>query len=333
VIRKTAKENLKTRILNKLWIIPGGTVWNPYPEIEEYVKKERPDLIYVSIRPAGSIFIAYKIYKKYGIPYVLDYRDPYRCPLIFKKLEKKAVDNAAAVITVTSGFAETLKRWFGRKITVIEHGIANDLISKIKKDRTNRHFPQYLTIGYIGSTSQDYNIDKLITATSKSIYKNKIFVKLVGGVGLNPFSRIYYKKLRKLAQFKKVRCKFLKFKPYFEALTIINSCDITFSGSAYSKPSAIAGKFYDYVGLEKPILLLTKPGTEIERKVRDNRIGLVAYTVDQLKENIEKMRENQKLIKEISENCKILGKKYDWKNRAYELNKLLRQIVDKTKKL
>ncbi len=51
--------------------------WWHYQELCRLVKKERPQLIYVPIPPNYSAMLCYLIYHKFGIPYVIDYMDPW----------------------------------------------------------------------------------------------------------------------------------------------------------------------------------------------------------------------------------------------------------------
>ncbi len=120
--RKRLTERLGWR-LKRLWQVPDEcALWWPLAvrRAEEIYRQEGFDVIYATGWPWTSFLIAAEVSRRTGRPYVLDYRDFWKPagaqwdkPTWLQRwlnpwLEKKAISQAAAVISVTPSFVREL---------------------------------------------------------------------------------------------------------------------------------------------------------------------------------------------------------------------------------
>ena len=126
-------------------IIPDGRVgWYPYALKvgSRVINDKNIKLIFSSGPPQTAHLIAYSLSKKHGIPWVSDFRDPWTdrfyysenkrlkiTELFDKYFEKKVIDNADALITVSRTIAE----YYDRDVTVIHNGYDESDFSSLNR--------------------------------------------------------------------------------------------------------------------------------------------------------------------------------------------------------
>ena len=92
----------------------------------------RPDLIYASSPPVTGLFVAAALGKQFGIPWVAEFRDLwkdnpyYEFPawrrVVDGVLERRLLQRAALLVTVTPLWAQTLEKDYGKRVAVILNG-------------------------------------------------------------------------------------------------------------------------------------------------------------------------------------------------------------------
>lgn len=113
--------------------------------MEQILIQEQPDLLWVTADPWSGLSVVRTLYKRIGIPFVADFRDPFTlCPIrstkktswvqkIEKRLEEKVIQDAAAIV-FTAG--ETLRMYqksyakYADKMHVIHNAFDIDLINR-----------------------------------------------------------------------------------------------------------------------------------------------------------------------------------------------------------
>ncbi len=121
-----------TRPLRLVGDISIRAFWWHYRALCGLVKKEKIDLICISIPPNYSAMLGYLIYRRFGIPYVIDYQDPWfypfpGCEILFSKawlsyylsyfLEPIALRYVSFITGVAPGYYEAVLRrypWLDR---------------------------------------------------------------------------------------------------------------------------------------------------------------------------------------------------------------------------
>lgn len=158
------KGNIPTHVLNKSenesalqklskWIranvfIPDARVgWIPsiIKEGMKIIEKEKPDLIFSSSPPHSLQIGAMKLAKKSGLKWVADFRDPWTDGFWQKdlprtriasmhdlRLEKKVLNKADCVTTVSEGFKDLFRKKCDNNFTIITNGYEkNDFVNLV----------------------------------------------------------------------------------------------------------------------------------------------------------------------------------------------------------
>jgi len=293
------------------------------------LKENHYDLIFATGYPWTSFWIAYKLYKKFKIPYVLDYRDPWTgSPLwsgisqknlkefIKRKfsplLERKLVLNAKAIIVTTSTFADVIKRQFNHhNVFVITNGFDPDLYDNISKSKLNL---QPIKIVYTGIWKKGYGPESLYQALS--ILKQKYpdiasKVKFICA-GFPPGPAKNHNIAEMVEEIGPIS--------YDKAIKLISSADILFMPVASGRFAyeCIPGKFFDYIGAKKPVILVAPRDSLLWKMLSDKDFvfKFLPKQVNELAAFIKKISENRKMLARAPEeqfrnlfNVSILTKK------------------------
>ena len=150
-----------------LWI--RGNLLIPDPRIFwvkpafRYLEKKwseiNPDLIITTGPPHSLHLIGLKLQKAFEVPWIADFRDPWSqidildifYPTIIairkqQKLEKKVLENATKVITVSDYWGDVLKDTAGEKVSVITNGYDKNDFKEIGKSKD----PEKFRISHMG---------------------------------------------------------------------------------------------------------------------------------------------------------------------------------------
>lgn len=114
---------------------PDGQVgWIPFAfkAGERLIRQWRPDLIYASAMPFSSLIIAARLSRRFGIPWVAEFRDLwtqsnyYEFPLwrrwLEGKLEDRTIRSASLLVTVSEPLAEKLRLRHNKPVATILNG-------------------------------------------------------------------------------------------------------------------------------------------------------------------------------------------------------------------
>lgn len=195
------------KILSKILFFFGvdnSIGWNKQVEkqIETILKKEKIDLILASGSPFMMFHVPYKINKKYKIPYILDFRDlwyaqPHGNKNIFQKLlskylEKKFMDNAKLVTTVSEGCkTKLLENTKNSSIEVLYNLPDEEYIKELENIR-EKSFDydigidkNYINLVYTGTLYEGRDLSSIAKALSymKKEEQNNIRVHYFGNQG------------------------------------------------------------------------------------------------------------------------------------------------------
>lgn len=118
VIRTKAFSTRPIRLFGDLSL---RVFWWHYQKLCQLIEQEKIDLIYIPIPPNYSSLLGYLLYKRYGIPYAIDYIDPWvatwpGCEVVFSKawfahnlakfLEPIALQHVSLITAVAPGYYE-----------------------------------------------------------------------------------------------------------------------------------------------------------------------------------------------------------------------------------
>ena len=185
------KQKLSRWIRLNLFIPDAKIGWKYYAvkEGKKIIDKYKPDLILSSSPPPTVHLIAQKLSKKYKIPWIADFRDPWTniyhydnvkfFPLskyFNKKLENSVVKNCSAAVTVSNCLPEIIgEEKYRDKFSVIPNGYDFDIIPHISSQKKEK-----IVILHTGKLVDTQNPVSLWRALEKIIRHNpKIKEKLI----------------------------------------------------------------------------------------------------------------------------------------------------------
>jgi hypothetical protein len=274
-----------------------------YRKILHLCASEKIDFLYIPIPSHFAALIAPLIHKKTGVPYGIDYIDPWvhRWPgteKIFSKawfsmklgemLEPRAVKNVSLITGVASGYYdEVLQRnpnLAGRIITAAmpyggeagDHDVVNRLGLKTYLFEKKEGI---LDLVYAGAMLPKAfkpleEIMRVISA-NKAQFKS-IRIHFIGS-GSSPNDPNSYN-IRKLAEqfnlWETVFFEYPKRIPYFDVLTHLNACDGAFILGS-TEPHYTPSKVYQAVLSNKPILAILHEKSSAYKILEDTHSGVV----------------------------------------------------------
>ncbi len=315
---KTADDSNKS-FFSRFIKFDAGINWRI--SLKEYFQNS--NLSYDVVILTGGPFLHFSIIKllrkKMGCKIVLDFRDPFaNSPnmkmSIYKKwmkkwLEKKYINNADEVITVNSICVELLNK--GKKtVHVIDNGYDDDILKKVTgskvsdRKKTDLHKLVYPGKFYRGAPPDNF----FSILTSLDIQGKFIFEYIGKDHHLVPESQ---------------NIKINKQMPYEKALERVLLADtgIIFTGG---KPFESTTKVFDYIGLEKNILIITNGvvRTGVLNDITENYPN-VFWTVnnrDMILETLLKIKETPALVRYVEK------EKYSRREGLKKLIKLLKNL-------
>ena len=260
--------------------------WSVRARRAEHSDGWMPDVIVASGGPISSFVVGARLSKKYGVPWVADYRDllasgdyylhgPIR-RFIDRRIEKRAVLTSAARTTVSSPLAQHLEAWLGGPCDVVQNGFDPD------------DFQGLDPLGAAG--------DGLTISFCGYIYRHRrdptpLFRALghLAGEDLDIKIRFYGTNvylLQELAEREGVLDK-VEFYPrvsHAESLRIQVSSDVLLQ-LMWNDPSEVGtytGKLYEYIGARRPILMLGYEQGVAADLIRERSLGVVANEPDDI---------------------------------------------------
>jgi len=281
----------------------------------EIARNEAVDCVLTTSPPHSIHLFGLYLKEKLGIPWVMDLRDAMTVDpnrknypgiqlqsALEKHYEKKFYAKADAIISVSDPIIESIqtrhaKLHLDSRTHTISNGFDEDDFNGLKK---KTHLSRLFTVTYTGSFMGKRNPDFFLQAVrmlveSKEIEPSDIQIRFIGHFDKNT-----------LALFNKFSTYFpievLTFQPHAETLRHqMNSVLLLLIVNVEAHEGGaqiMTGKFFEYVGANKPLLALV-PNGPLKDIIKDGRFGTVAPVKD---------------IPQIAEKFKML---YDqWKHQG-----------------
>jgi glycosyltransferase involved in cell wall biosynthesis len=243
--------------------------------IVKLLKKNDFDLLYFSGGPFFYFPLGSYFYRKFGIPYILDFRDiwvnRFKKELTWKGkifqcfneyLEKKSLNNAKLIIHVTGSESDYYKQYYNHinkeKFTIIYNGFDETALEKnieydnLKIVEKKKHYH----IGIFGKFSSYNSEHSLILINAIKELKKSIQITIFH-IGINEEDLVQLVMQNNLEE----NFKFLGYKNYIEAMKILDDMDLLILNNR--SEYALGTKIFDYLFLNKPILSFTTLSSEI----------------------------------------------------------------------
>lgn len=305
-------------------------------EIDSILEQKDYDRVFITGGPFEPMKIAPYIYQRYHIPYVIDLRDPWKLQKInastkLRKIkayikrvliglwEREILEDAFAICTVNDTMTKQYQNEYpdlkDRFYTIPNGYDPNDYTEIIPKKMDK------FSIVYAGKfeVSAGFRNPSTIFQAIKKVNEQGYKVNFVH-IGQEE------KRVIKLAQEENIEqfCSFLGRKTYYETLEYCKGADILLVIGGNEK-SEQTGKIFDYIGCQRPILVLCNPDSEIITvcKNASNTYCIPKEDVQQIISKIIYLYEKK--------NEKLEGKMVKEYTREYLTHKLV-EILEKGEK-
>lgn len=274
-VSRWMRGNLFIPDARKFWVKPSIRF------LTKLLKKNSIDLIVSTGPPHSMHLIALELKKKFGIPWLADFRDPwtqidfYQHLMLSKKadnkhkrLEKSVLENADRIVTVSDNCAEGLKQITSREVYVISNGYDPD---DFKNCISFNH--ESFSITHLGSMNKDRNPLALWAALEELIkeipeLKRSLKIRFIGKTDFTVFEAL---KKHSLSGF----VEDLEYLPHDKALAQASSSALlllAINNTIYTK-GITTGKIYEYIALKRPILCIGDPEGDAAKLLNKTKSG------------------------------------------------------------
>ncbi len=260
----------------KFWIKPS------IKYLSTYLKAYPVDLIISTGPPHSMHIIALGLKKKFDIPWIADFRDPWTDIDFYHKLkltawadkkhrnlEKKVLTTADHVVTVSQGCAADIEKIGHCKVEVINNGFdPTDYDFEVPK------LDETFTISHFGAFNKDRNPASLWKvlgelASVNPDFKKLLRIKLIGQTDQSVISDIEKNKLNENLIIKDHLA-------HKEGLIELSKSQVLLLplNDAPNVKGILPGKMYEYMALRRPILALGPNDADYAEILRETNAGI-----------------------------------------------------------
>jgi len=290
----------------------------PHKSIYENACVELSKDKYQGLIVTGNPFIFFKfghyLSKKFKIKWFADYRDDWSTAdpinkwynnlpiiniignVIEKRSEKKWLSNAAAFFSISENYVNKIGKFIRKPGNVVYNGFIKDDFSEFNDEFKSDEF----TVCFSGTLIGIQPIEIFIDAYKKLIrnYENKIKLKIVF-IGTK-FQSEQGKRLKKLLLGFEDNVEITKRISHKKAIEMQAKANLLLLVSFTGINDAPGSKIFDYLGLQKPILLCPSDNGIMEKIATSTNQAIICNTSDEvyltLNEMIEKFILNKSPI-------------------------------------
>ena len=253
---------------------------------EEIVRTNKIEMIFVSLGGINHTAISgYKLSKKFNIPLVIEFRDLWADHPFVKRnfigqtinnlWERKVVNHSSSVITLTLGFKKLLLEKYSleeNKISVITNGFDEDDVPDIVPKETKN-----LTLTFCGNLYKDMlpkDLYKILQSLSNTDFD--ITLNFIGDFR-SEFRELTNSFVNSIST-SGIKVNILPRLPYKKMLAELQNADILllFLPGESKYKNIIHAKFFDYLAVQKPMLLFGPEESEIGNIIIKERLGYYA---------------------------------------------------------
>lgn len=284
-------------------------------------EKDSVKFILASIPTAMCLLAAYRLSKKFGVPLLLDFRDPHYPSRLYKKHYFQALQHARQIITTTEVYKQELVRQGapGDKISVIPNGTDFSLIEKLRREKPANK-PSIFTVIYAGGYFKIYRVDTFIKSLAMHFKDQAIKFVIVGKPDEGQEGLVAFTQEHGLLN--------VEFKGRLsqeDTIKELLSASVAYNGSSH--PGGLGGKMYDYLACGLPILGYNPWDSSTHSFITKYNVGLTTDKEDQLTQNLEFLYKNPSAVERFRNTGLNIVKKFDRKHLAKTLAEAMDRLI------
>lgn len=301
--QKTSFKDKIAEFIRATFFIPDARIgWYRYAKqaVDQLMKEAKIDAVYSSSPPYTCSIIARYVKRKYNLPWVAGFRDPWTGFIsspkrwflpqkIDRKMEHSVFREADVVECAWMGIIHDAMGKYSdldrKKFVHIPNGFDSADLPEIQFEK-NKKF----TVTYTGSLYGRRNPETFFKAVQRLIdakffTQDDICLRFVGRFG-NEVEEMF-----KNAKFHDA-IEIIHYVPHDKSIEYLMSSDALLLIVDESKESAeiVPGKVYEYVGVKHPIIAIAPHGSAIEALMNETKSGRVAHQseIEQIAEIIKR---------------------------------------------
>ena len=305
IIRSKAISVYKTRIFG-INDIGMRSLWHYWKIVSEYCKNGLCDLIIISVPAHLPMILGKMAKKKFSVPYVIDYQDPwvseyfmklpvskrnkkaYLAYALSRALEPSALKEASGVIGVSRGTTDDVLKRYSQlshtKTAEIPLGIEPDdfkyLESNPRKNEFYSRDDDYINFSYVGvyAPSMEYSVRALFKAFKLGLDEkfeafSRIRFKFIG-TSYYTGSKLNYQ-ITPIADEYGISEYVFEMParvPYLEAIQLMQDADVLVALGS-EEPHYTASKIFPYILAKRPILAIFHQDSSVVDILRNTCSG------------------------------------------------------------
>ena len=328
------KENLSVWLRGNFFI-PDARCWWIKPSVRylsNYLKEHPVDVIISTGPPHSMHLIASALHKRFNIPWVADFRDPWTDIDFYKdlklthrsdrkhhRLEHQVLTEATKVVTVGWDCARGLETHGAKDVVVITNGY--DFDNTIPSNCQNHTSSFTMShIGIIGENRNPKMFWQVIGELSQSV---DLKIKLIGQVDNSVVESIKRHNIEKYVEI-------IPYIPHNQVIAEQQKSDVLllFVNNTPNAKGILTGKIFEYMASGRPILCIGPEDGDSARILNETQTGITVDFNDKEKmksvilDLIKKHKENQLVI---NDNAAI--EKYSRRNLTKRYAELLNGLI------
>ncbi|MFN2492463.1 MAG: glycosyltransferase [Pyrinomonadaceae bacterium] len=269
--------------------------WLPYAVAEGSRLWEtwKPDLILASSPPPTSLLVAYRLSKKFRVPWVADLRDlwmdhsyydpPRWRKLMEGKLERRVLTSAAGIVTVSEPLAGVLKRKYGVDAAVVLNGFDQADYPEHSRSPSSDGIVRILYTGMIYPGKRDPSpLLEALALLGPRVEKVRVI-----------FHGSFLESVKPLIARFGVQHLVEVNEPvsYKESLRMQTEADVLLLllGSGPTELGVYTGKLFEYIGARRPILAIGNVDSAAAKLIQQRRVGLVVNDPAQIAAELKRL--------------------------------------------
>jgi glycosyltransferase involved in cell wall biosynthesis len=259
----------------KFWIKPS------IKYLSQLLEDNQVDAMVSTGPPHSTHLIALGLKKKFDIPWIADFRDPWTKIDFYDKLrliqwadkkhhnlENNVLQKADHVVTVSPSWQEDFELLGNRKIELITNGYdPNDFNEPVPEQN------ELFIISHFGAFNQDRNPHSLWTAlheisTVNDEFSKKLRIQLIGQTDESILNSIQKNNLKENLVLQ-------PFMPHKEGLKLLAKSSLLLLpvNDAPNVKGILPGKMYEYMALRRPIIAIGPTNADFAKIVKDSGTG------------------------------------------------------------